>query len=65
LYAPLGQADATQQILEALIRAVVVKYRVDGEIGHPHRTVSEGVVEPLEGLLFVVESGVNLREPVG
>lgn len=44
--------------LAALIRPKAVKYGI-------HRAIIIGNLKPFEGLPFVVQSGVNLREPVG
>jgi hypothetical protein len=55
------QAKAPQQVLEALIRAKSIKYRIDPEIRHPHGMTIICSLKPLKGLLFVVQSSINLR----
>jgi hypothetical protein len=50
----LGQTYAPEKILKALIRAVSVKNRVDGEVSHPNSLLVIGGLQPFECALLLV-----------
>lgn len=49
-----GQAYVLEKILEAHIRAVAVKNRVDGEVCHPNSVIFIGGLQPFERVLTPV-----------
>ena len=48
------QVHAPEKFFKALIRAVSVKNRIDGEISHPNRVIVIRVLQPLECVVFSV-----------
>ncbi len=49
-----GQAYAAEKILKAIIRAVSVKNRVDGEVSHPNSVIFKGGFEPFECVFILI-----------
>ena len=58
------QTDAAKQIPEAGFRANRIKHRIHGEIRHPDSTTTIGSLKPLVGLVFIIQSGVDLCHTV-
>ena len=49
-----GQAYAPEKIFKALISAIAVNNRVDGEVSHPDSAIVIGGLQPLECVLILV-----------
>src|SRR5690242_13787655 len=61
---PSGQANASEKILKALIRAVTVKNRVNGQVSNPNSVICIGGLQPFECVLILICRCVDLSQSV-
>ncbi len=54
--------EASQQVGEPRVGSEVIPYRIDPEKDKVPRVVRVGLFEPFEGILFIAEGGVNVRD---
>ena len=59
------QVDSPQELLKAMVGAIAIKDRIDGEVVHPDSAIAIRGLQPFECVLIAFQRCVDLSQPVG